>query len=216
MEYRVFIGWDSTEVLPWHVLHHSIVSRASKPVSVTPVKLDQLPLTRPPSGSTEFSLSRFLVPWMCGYQGYALFIDCDMLVIGDVTQAFVPGRQVRVVQHDYTPKGDTKFHGNKQVAYPRKNWSSVMLFDCYKCAMLTPEYVDAASPQDLHRMVWADDIGGLSSDWNHLVGEYKYRNDAKIVHWTNGGPWLTKYRDADYAAEWFAELEAMKSFRDDP
>ena len=217
MEHRLFLGWDEREVLPWHVLNHSIVRLSSKPVSITPVKLSQLPISRPPSGSTEFSLSRFLVPWMCGYQGLALFMDCDMLVRCDITELFDMKDEsaVQVVQHDYVPRETVKFYGNRQVAYSRKNWSSVMLFDCAQCEELSPEYVDTATPSELHQLLWTDSIGSLPTTYNHLVGEYAYRDDAKIVHWTNGGPWLTKYRHGDYAGDWFQERDRLLRYTDE-
>ena len=203
--------------MPWHVLTHSIISRSSVPVSISPVKLSQLPLTRPPEGSTEFSISRFLVPWLCNYHGLALFLDCDMLVRCDIEDIFrlYDGSDVQVVKHNYAPKADTKFYGNRQVAYPRKNWSSVMLMNTPFCLNLTLPYVNTASAMDLHRFAWTRSIGNLPITMNHLVGEYGYSPEAQIIHWTNGGPWLTRYSQADYASEWDFERMAMESYADD-
>lgn len=213
---NVFIGFDSREVLPFHVLANSIIQHASRPVSITAVKLSQLPLTRPVEGSTEFSLSRFLVPWLCGFQGQALFMDCDMLVTCDLAEVFALKDEtaVQVVQHDYTPRDAVKFYGNVQTSYPRKNWSSVMLFDCQQCQLLTPDYVNTASPADLHRLVGLS-VGALPIQYNHLVGEYDYRDDAKIIHWTCGGPWLTRYMDADYADTWELACDAALYYKND-
>lgn len=212
---RVFIGWDSREVLPWHVLCHSIIERASGPVSITPLKLSQLPLTRPIEGSTEFSLSRFLVPWLCGYEGLALFMDCDMLVRCDVHELRHDGSAVQVVKHDYTPRSAVKFYGNVQKPYPKKNWSSVMLFDCAQCTALTPEYVNTASPMALHQFAWADSVGELPATYNHLVGEYAHDPSARIIHWTEGGPWLRKYADTEYREDFKSALSSMTYFMDD-
>lgn len=211
---RVFVGWDRREVLPWHVLCHSIIRHASRPVAIAPVKLSQLPLTRPVEGSTEFSLSRFLVPWLCGYDGLALFMDCDIMVRCDVHEIFAlhDGSAVQVVQHDYVPKDSLKFYGNAQKAYPRKNWSSVMLFDCAQCAVLTPEYVNTATPMELHQMLWTDSVGALPEVHNHLVGEYDFDPEARVVHWTVGGPWMNSYSDADYADDWRLEQADMMSY----
>lgn len=210
----VFIGFDRREILPFHVLCHSIISRSTAPVSISAVKLSQLPLTRPVQGSTEFSISRFLVPWMMGYQGLALFMDCDMMVRMDISEVFDmhDGSAVQVVKHDYTPKNDVKFYGQKQEPYPKKNWSSVMLMDCSQCKALTPEYVDTASPMDLHQFKWTDSVGVLPTRINHLVGEYPYDPDAGIVHWTVGGPWLESYKNTDYAGQWFAECAEAMSY----
>lgn len=214
---RVFIGYDEREVLPFHVLCQSIIGRSSAPVSIVPVKLDHLPLTRPPEGSTQFSISRFLVPWLCGFEGLALFIDCDMLVLGDIAELFAlkDDTAVQVVKHDYTPTDTTKFYRQEQKVYPKKNWSSVMLFDCSQCRELTFDYVNTASGMQLHQFQWASSIGSLPSEWNHLVGEYEFRPDAKLVHWTNGGPWLTRYSDADYGDRFFQEWRDTVYFLDD-
>lgn len=217
MENSVVIGFDSREILPWHVLCHSILSRSSVPVSISAVKLSQLPLSRPVQGSTEFSLSRFMVPWMCGYDGLALFMDCDMMVRMDIAEIFKmhDGSAVQVVQHDYTPRDSVKFYGQAQERYPKKNWSSVMLMDCAQCKVLTPEYVNTASAMDLHQFKWTDSVGSLPPRMNHLVGEYPYDPSAGIVHWTVGGPWLKSYRDTDYADDWFNEYAEMISYLDD-
>lgn len=213
---RIFVGYDAREVLPFHVLSESIFCRSSRPVSITPVKLSHLPLTRPVEGSTEFSLSRFLTPWMCGFEGIALFMDCDMLVQCDIAELFAmkDGTAVQVVQHDYTPRDTVKFYGNVQKSYPKKNWSSVMLFDCAQCAMLTPDYVDSAPASDLHQLAWASSVGELPIQYNHLVGEYAFRPDAKIIHWTVGGPWLRTYRQTDYAGHFRRAMTDMTYFKD--
>ena len=181
-------------------------------MSITPIKLSQLPISRPPQGSTEFTLSRFLVPWLCQYRGLALFLDCDMLVRCDIEDIFRlhDGSAVQVVQHDYIPKDAIKFNGHRQVAYPRKNWSSVMLMNTSACRALTPDYVDTAPAMDLHRFAWTDSVGALPITLNHLVGEYPFHPDAQIIHWTCGGPWLKRYANEDYASEWAFERMAME------
>ena len=183
---------------------------------MTPLKLSQLPVQRN-EGSTEFSISRFLVPWLCGYQGTALFMDCDMLVQCDLKNVFdmKDETDVQVVKHDYVPRETWKFHGNHQKVYPRKNWSSVMLFDCARCAVLTPEYVQSASAMELHQFLWTDLVGDLPGTLNHLVGEYQ-QGTPDIIHWTNGGPWLTKYAETEYAKEWQKAKDDMSWYQDDP
>lgn len=202
--------------MPWHVLCHSVVSRCSVPVSVTALKLSQLPVQRN-EGSTEFSISRFLVPWLCGFEGTALFMDCDMLVQCDLKDVFEMKDEtdVQVVKHDYVPREKSKFYGNRQMAYPRKNWSSVMLFDCARCTVLTPEYVQTASAMELHQFLWTDLVGHLPRTLNHLVGEDN-QGDPYIIHWTNGGPWLRKYKDTQFAQQWGRAYMDMNYYRDDP
>jgi len=217
---RVFIGYEPDETVALNVLAFSIWRRASSPVSITPLMLRQLPLIRPrePMQSTEFSFSRFLVPWLCNFHGYALFLDCDMLCREDIaTMCGESGLErpgdtaVHVVKHDYTPRHATKFLDKPQTVYKRKNWSSVMWFNNPACEALTPEYVDTASGLDLHQFRWAPDaqIGALDPAWNHLVGEYAPNPSAKIAHFTLGAPCFAKYRDCEFAQEWRDERALM-------
>jgi len=217
--FNVYIGFDQKETVAYHVLSHSILRRASAPVSITPLVRSALPdfaRERGPLESTEFSISRFMVPSLSGFKGYSLFLDCDMLCLANVHELLFevvrnPGKAVYVVKHDYTPRGGTKFLGQEQTAYPRKNWSSVMLFANERCKALTPAYVNTAHGLDLHRFAWlADDhIGELPREWNWLVGEYPANDAAKILHWTLGGPYFPEYRQADHADLWFAELDSL-------
>ena len=221
---RIFIGYDTKEPAALHVLMHSILRRASIPVSITPIVQAQLRKAgvytrdRGPTESTEFSMTRFLVPYLSGYHGYSLFMDCDMLCLTDVAEIMEHvqhngSKDVWVCQHDYTPKDTVKFLGQPQTAYPRKNWSSVMLFNCNNqaCRRLTPEYVNTATGLELHRFVWCTDerIGSLPLEWNWLVGEYEPNPQAKVLHYTNGGPWFTDYAAGDHVKDWFAERDAM-------
>jgi hypothetical protein len=216
---RVFIGYDSRETVAYGVLAHSINRHASVPVAIAPVMLGQLEgvfrRDRNPLQSTEFSFSRFLVPWMCGYEGWAIFMDCDMLMRADVKQLWDLRDEryaVQVVKHAHVPKEDTKFLGAVQTKYEKKNWSSVMLMNCSKCRTLTPEYVNTASGLELHQFKWLGNdalIGAIPSAWNHLVGYDAPRRDANLVHFTIGGPWFDEYRDSEHAPEWFAEKAAM-------
>jgi hypothetical protein len=171
---------------------------------------------RGPTESTEFSLTRFLVPHLSGYKGWSVFMDCDMLCLADIAElaAHAKGaadKAVLVCKHDYVPRTERKFLDQVQTRYPRKNWSSLMLFNNERCRALTPEYVNSASGLELHRFAWTEDarIGDLPLEWNWLVGEYDRNPAAKIVHYTLGGPYFDEYRDCDYAAEWFAEFKAI-------
>ena len=218
---RIFIGYDPRESVAFHVLAHSLLRRSSVPLSVSPLVRSQLKTvyTRPrgPTESTEFSMTRFLVPALSGYQGWSIFMDCDMLCRADIAGLAAeierqPDKAVLVCKHDYTPRTERKFLGHVQTKYTRKNWSSLMLFNNARCRSLTSDYVNTASGLELHRFAWIDDasIGELSLDWNWLVGEYEYNPNARIVHFTIGGPYFAAYRDCDYAAEWFAERDSMQ------
>jgi hypothetical protein len=246
---QIYIGFDSREPLAYHVLAHSIMQRASRPVSITPLIQPQLRACglytreRGATESTEFSLTRFLVPYLSGYEGTSLFLDSDMLCQADicelefeVAQARIAGHSIEqkghiknghirvpnfvehhdspavwVCKHDYTPLEGDKFLGQQQTRYPRKNWSSLMLFDNAKCKALTTEYVNTASGLDLHRFNWVPDeqIGCLPLEWNWLIGEYPARPEAHMLHYTLGGPWFEASRDCDHADLWFAERNAM-------
>ena len=218
---RVFIGFDTVETVSYHVLSHSIQARCSEPVSITPLMLSQLSgvMTRERHNlqSTEFSFSRFLVPHLCDYQGWALFMDCDMLVLDDMADLWKlrdDNFAVQVVKHDHVPKETTKFLGKPQSKYEKKNWSSVMLFNNEKCKALTPDFVNTATGLELHRYQWLDGdhlIGDIPHRWNHLVGydETVPVGEVSNLHYTIGGPYFDDYKDTDYAAEWFAERDAM-------
>jgi hypothetical protein len=218
---RVFIGYDSAEEVAFSVLSYSIHARASKPVAVAPVKLSELAgvfaRERNSLQSTEFSFSRFLVPWMAGFEGWALFMDCDMLMRDDIARLWEMRDDrfaVQVVKHRHVPKEDTKFLGQTQTKYEKKNWSSVMLMNCAKCRKLTPDYVNSASGLELHQFKWLGDdrlIGEIPHRWNHLVGYDAPDRDAALVHFTIGGPWFPEYAQSEHAAEWFREKESMLS-----
>lgn len=199
--FKIFIGYDPKETVAYHVLSHSILSRATCPVSITPLRRESLPIKpRGALDSTEFATSRFLVPYLCDFKGTALFMDCDMLVLDNVHMPFFAGLSnlvlkdwaVACVQHDYKPKSADKFLGQKQTIYPRKNWSSFMLFDCEECSILTPDYVNKAPGLELHQFKWTEKIGSLDPRWNNLIGEECELPiaDSYNLHFTRGGPWF--------------------------
>ena len=218
---RVFIGFDTVETVAFHVLAHSIHARSSEPVSITPLMLTQLDgvMTRERHElqSTEFSFSRFLVPYLCDFEGWALFMDCDMLILEDMAELWKlrdENYAVLVVKHDHVPKEKTKFLGQTQSKYEKKNWSSVMLFNNAKCKALTPEFVNTGTGLELHRFQWLDSddlIGEIPHRWNHLVGydEKVPTSEVSNLHYTIGGPYFDDYKTTDYADEWFTELDAM-------
>jgi len=216
---NVFVGYDPREAVAFSVLAHSIHARASVPVSIAPLMLSQLTgvLTRErhPLQSTDFSFSRFLTPYLSEHRGWSVFMDCDMLMLDDIARLWSLRDEryaVMVVKHRHVPLETTKFLGEPQSRYERKNWSSVMLFNNAKCGALTADYVNRASGLELHQFKWLDNddlIGALPDRWNHLVGYDRPRRDAALVHFTLGGPYFAPYRECEYAAEWFAEREAM-------
>ena len=216
---KVFIGYDPREAAAYSVLAHSIHARASVPVAVVPVMLSELKgvLTRErhPLQSTDFSFSRFLTPFLSDFQGWSIFMDCDMLVLDDIARLYALRDErfaVMVVKHDHVPKETRKFLDQPQTAYQKKNWSSVMLFNNARCRALTPDYVNTASGLELHQFKWlANDelIGEIPARWNHLVGYNAPNRDVSLVHYTLGGPYFQEYRDCEYADEWRAARQDM-------
>ncbi len=217
----IFIGYDPREDVAYGVLAHSIRARASAPVTIEALKLAELEtiLTRERDTlqSTDFSFSRFLTPYLSNFEGWSIFMDCDMLMREDIAELWALRDEsfaVMVVKHDHVPTESTKFLGEAQTAYEKKNWSSVMLFNNARCRALTPDYVNTASGLELHQFKWLDSenqIGALPSRWNHLVGYDPPRSDAALVHFTLGGPYFPEHADCEYAEAWRAELEAMQA-----
>jgi hypothetical protein len=223
---RVFIGWDEREPEAYDVARFSLQRRASPELLVEPIKLADLRArglywrNDDPLASTDFTYSRFLTPFLAGFSGWALFCDCDFLWLSDVNELMRyedSSKAVLCVQHDYRPKETTKMDGKAQSAYPRKNWSSLMLFNCNHPALrvLTPEVVNSETGAYLHRMEWVsnDLIGSLPIEWNWLEGwnERPLVGTPKAVHFTRGGPWFEKWQTVEYSELWLAELQALHS-----
>ena len=217
---KIYIGWDSREDIAFQVAKQSILDHASIPVEIVPLKLKTLIndnmywRSEDKLASTEFTFSRFLVPELTNFNGWALFIDCDFLFLTDIAKLFeqVDDRYaVMCAQHDYTPQAGIKMDGQTQTVYPRKNWSSMMLFNCSHPSnkALTKELVndETTTGQFLHRLSWLKDkeVGKLSHEWNWLVGWYKEPNDGmpNALHYTEGGPWFENCRSCEYATPWF-------------
>ncbi len=231
MKQSIWVGFDPREADAFAVARHSINRHLITPIPVRGVVLTDLRTgglySRPTSRrdgrlwddisdapmSTEFACSRFLVPKLAK-SGWALFIDADMLVRRDLLALFKaadPDKAVMVVKHDHQPTAMTKMDNQTQTVYPRKNWSSVMLFNCDHPSnqKLTTELVNSVPGRDLHAFCWLkdDEIGALDARWNYLVGHSDQTIDPAIVHYTDGTPAMAGYEDCEYADEWRAELE---------
>jgi lipopolysaccharide biosynthesis glycosyltransferase len=222
---KVFVGYDPREDIAYQVCKHSIEAR-SKDAEVIPLKQSDLRnsgwYTRPVDklASTEFTFTRFLVPELSNFNGWAVFIDCDVILTTDIAELFAQADDryaVMCVQHDYAPKEGTKMDGQKQTIYPRKNWSSVMLFNCGHPSnkKLNMDLVNETEINGayLHRFSWLKDeeVGNISNEWNWLVGHYKEPTDGspKLLHYTEGGPWFENYRNCEYHQLWKNELTEM-------
>ena len=221
---KIFIGWDSREEIAYQVARQSILDTTSVPVEIIPLKQktlrkkDMYWRDEDKLASTEFTFTRFLLPELTEFDGWALFIDCDFVALEDVANLFAQANDkyaVMCAQHDYTPKEGTKMDGQVQTVYPRKNWSSMMLVNCGHPSnkKLTKELVntETISGAYLHRFSWLldNEVGKLSHEWNWLVGWYKEPKDGKpkFLHYTEGGPWFEKYENCEYNYEYYKAKE---------
>ena len=219
--FRIFIGYEPREAVAFSVLAHSIHARASVPVAITPLMLSQLKgrmwRERHPLQSTEFSFSRFLVPSLCGYRGWAMFMDCDMLMLDDIAELWSlrdDRYAVMVIKHNHVPPETQKFLSEPQTRFEKKNWSSVMLMNCARCTALTEDFVNSATGLELHQFKWLgndDLIGELPHRWNHLVDYDPPLPPEQLsnIHFTTGGPYFDEFRNCGYADLWFAERDRM-------
>ena len=215
---KIFVGYDRRIPVAFQTLVHSVTARASQPVSFCPINLTNLGklYTRDINKlqSTEFSFSRFFTPYLCNYEGWALFVDNDIIALDDIAKLWAlrdDKYAVMCVKHDHNPAEEEKFMHSTQTRYQKKNWSSVMLFNNPKCKALTKDYVNNASGLELHQFKWLNDdslIGELPQRWNHLVDYTQAKEPPALVHYTEGGPFYPDYANCDYAKEWFKELVA--------
>ena len=220
---KVFVGYDPREDIAYQVCKHSILARQPN-ADVRPLVQKELRdagwYKRPVDklASTEFTFTRFLVPELMNFKGWAVFMDCDMILTTDIKELFDQADDryaVMCVQHDYTPKEGMKMDGQKQTVYPRKNWSSVILFNCGHPAnaRLTQDMVNDLELNGayFHRFSWLDDsvIGELDHTWNYLVGVYDDIEKPKLIHYTEGGPWFENYRHCNGHELWKTELKNM-------
>ncbi len=215
---RVFIGFDHRESQAYHVLVHSLVRHSSIPLAIIPLVQSQLRMTkkywreRSDLESTDFSLTRFLVPHLSNFQDISIFMDCDMLCRADIMQLLAyplayPDKAVFVAKHDYVPQTGRKFFNQVQTPYARKNWSSLMVFNNHLCKPLTLNYVNHTQGLALHQFQWLEDaqIGELPLGWNWLVGEYPPNEEAKMLHYTLGTPCIEEYKNCEQADLWHDE-----------
>jgi lipopolysaccharide biosynthesis glycosyltransferase len=210
----IFIGYDPREAIAFHVCANSIIRYASRPVAIIPLALnlfDDYKETHT-DGSNQFIYSRFLVPHLMNFQGHAIFIDGDMVVCDDIIKLWDLRRlelDVQVVMHDYKTRMSEKYLGAKNEDYPRKNWSSVILWNCnsFPNRKLTPEFIQKSTGAELHRFTWLQDerIGELPPEWNWLPDEYGPNEDAKLLHYTLGTPCFHEFATTNQGSEWHRE-----------
>lgn len=222
---KVVIGYDAREAIAYHTCVNSIIRNSSVPVQFIPIALKNIKGVYEENHNTEngktgyqptnqFIFSRFLSPYLAGFKGLAIFMDGDMIVrdgveIKEILEHHQIGKAVSVVKHDYQTKYPIKYLGQKNEDYPRKNWSSVIVWDCghLKNKVLTPEYVMNASGAHLHRFEWLDEhfVGELPIEWNWLPDELGPNPEAKLLHYTAGTPCFHDYACSPMADEWHRE-----------
>ncbi|HTI87948.1 MAG TPA: glycosyltransferase [Alphaproteobacteria bacterium] len=222
--FPVYVGFDPRESIAYDVCRHSILSRTRADVAVVPLVQNELRerklywRTGDPLASTEFTYTRFLVPALAGYQGWALYCDCDFLWLADIADLFALADDryaAMCVHHDHRPTEAMKMDGRVQTLYPRKNWSSLILWNCAHPAnaALTPDVVNRETGAFLHRFSWLKDkeIGAVPETWNWLEGwsARPASGPPKVVHYTRGGPWFDKWEDVAFADLWLAEAARL-------
>lgn len=213
----VFIGFDQKEAVTYHVACQSLIEHATVPIAIIPLALNTLDYTEIcTDGSNAFTYSRFLVPYLCGFVGRAVYLDSDVLLRDDIAKLFDAQRLdqgVQVVKHDYKTKFPKKYLGHVNEDYPRKNWSSVILWNCgfYPHRCLTPEFIAKQQGSYLHRFSWLTDaqIGDLAKSWNHLCMEYPKSLNPKLYHFTVASPCFDGYENQEGAQAWRQTLQRV-------
>ena len=221
---NVFVGYDTREDIAFQVCEFSI-KRFNTNVNVTPLVQHELRQKKiywrevDKLASTEFTFTRFLVPHLMNFKGWALFIDCDIVFLEDVNNLFSLADDryaVMFVKHEFNPKPGLKMDGQVQTVYPRKNWSSVVLWNCSHPSneKVTVDSVNNPNFDGayFHRFTWLKDeeIGELPCDWNWLVGWYKKDDGVpRAIHYTEGGPWFKNYRNCEFNQDWKKCLQEM-------
>ena len=212
-----FIGYDPKEDIAYRVCKQSLLNRSTIKIKAFALKQFELQSMgfymrdKDPLASTEFTYTRFLIPALMDYKGWAVFCDCDILFLSDIKNLFSDlsdGKAIYCVKHDYTPKEKHKMDGRQQTVYPRKNWSSFIIFNCSHPAnkKLTIDLANQETGSYLHQFKWLEDnqIGDLDERWNWLEGWTSMHNSKKpfAVHYTRGGPWFNEWQDVEYADLW--------------
>lgn len=209
------MGYDTREPIAYHVCSNSLIRNSSLPIAIVPLTLSALPYNESRTDSSnQFTYSRFLVPYFQNFKGWAIFIDGDMIIRDDIVKLFRlrdNSKAVMVVKHDYQTKSNTKYLGSKNEDYPRKNWSSVVLWNCAHPAnqILTLDFVKRSPGNLLHRFQWLTDqeIGELPIEWNWLADEFGSNDNAKLIHYTLGTPCFNDYKNSPMATYWHIENE---------
>ena len=208
---NIFVGFDQKEAIAYHTFVQSLIERSSIPLSITPLSENNLNIYNEThsDGTNKFTYSRFLVPFLMDFKGWAVYFDGDMICLKDIKDLLNTcddNIAIKVVKHNYKTKQKNKYFGQKNEDYPRKNWSSVVLWNCAhpKNKILTPSFVSNHDGAFLHRFKWLEDsdIGELEKKWNWLAIEYEEISDPNLIHYTLGTPCFEEYRNTSYSNYW--------------
>lgn len=208
---KIVVGFDQREAIAYHTFSQSVLEKSSLPVLFLPLSINTLKGYKETHNdkSNDFVYSRFLTPYLNNFEGWAIFADGDMVCQSDIKELWDlrdETKALQVVMHDYKTKFNQKYLGNTNENYPRKNWSSLILWNCShpKHKILTPDFISSQTGKYLHRFSWLDDedIGELPIDWNWLAIEYSINPNAKIIHYTLGTPCFKDYRNTEMAVTW--------------
>ena len=215
---KIYIGFDQRESVAYHTFVQSLIDHASIPLDITPLAVKTLKgyEEKHEDKSNDFVYSRFLTPFLNDFKGWAIFVDGDMICQTDIKELLDlrdNSKALQVLKHDYKTKANQKYLGNINQDYPRKNWSSVILWNCAhpKHKLLTPDFIANESGKYLHRFSWLEDseIGGLPKEWNWLATEYPNNDQANIIHYTLGTPCFKDYRDTEMSDIWLKKYDRM-------
>ena len=217
---KIYIGFDQRESIAYHAFVQSLIDHASIPLDITPLAVKTLKgyEEKHKDKSNDFVYSRFLTPFLNDFKGWAIFVDGDMICQTDIKELLDlrdGSKALQVVKHDYKTKANQKYLGNINQDYPRKNWSSVILWNCEhpKHKILTPDFIANESGKYLHRFSWLEDneIGELPKEWNWLATEYPNNEQANIIHYTLGTPCFKDYRNTEMADIWLKKYDRLNN-----
>ena len=215
---KIYIGFDQREAVAYHTFVQSLIENASIPLDITPLAVRNLKgyEEKHEDKSNDFVYSRFLTPFLNDFKGWAIFADGDMICQADIKELLDlrdDSKALQVVKHDYKTKAYQKYLGNINQDYPRKNWSSVILWNCAhpKHKILTPDFIANQTGKYLHRFSWLEDseIGELPKEWNWLVTEYPNNEQANILHYTLGTPCFKDYRNTEMSDIWLKKHDRL-------
>jgi len=214
----IAVGYDSKESVAYHTFCQSILEKSSSPVQFVPLSKNILSFYNEShsDGSNDFIYSRFLIPYIFNYSGWAIYADGDMVCLSDITELWKmrdESKAIQVVKHSYTTKASKKYLGNKNEDYPRKNWSSLILWNCShpENLILTPDLISRSPGSFLHRFAWIKNefIGELPIEWNWLAIEYPPNPKVKLIHYTLGTPCFSNYKYSEMSEYWHSAFIRM-------